>query len=109
MQTKLTAALVRRVTEAEPPAKDKSYFDTVIPRLALRTKPPRRPGGRWAALYFVRYTAPGGIERRIKIGDPRTMSAWTPRASPQRRCSRGSIRRRSGGRLRRRPRCLDRP
>jgi hypothetical protein len=28
---------------------------------------------RWAALYFIRYTTPGGAERRIKVGNPRTM------------------------------------
>jgi integrase len=73
LQTKLTAALVRRHTETEPPARDLSIFDVEVPRLALRLKPPRRAGGPWASLYFVRYTA-GGIERRIKVGDPRTMS-----------------------------------
>ena len=73
MQTKLTAALVRRVTETEPPAKDTSFFDVVVPRLALRVKPPRRPGKPWASLYFVRYTT-RGTERRIKVGDPGTMT-----------------------------------
>ena len=81
MQTKLTAALVRRHTETDPPARDASYFDTQIPRLALRVKPPRRPGAAWAALYFVRYTAPGGAERRAKVGDPRTMTLDQARAA----------------------------
>ena len=74
MQTKLTAALVRLHTETEPPLRDTSFFDTQVPRLALRVKPANRIGERWAALYFVRYTAPGGTERRIKVGDPRTMA-----------------------------------
>ena len=30
MQTKLTAALVRKLTETEPPERDTSYFDTEI-------------------------------------------------------------------------------
>lgn len=81
MQTKLSAALVRRVTEQEPPARDTSYFDVIVPRLALRTKPPRHPGGRWASLFFVRYTAPNGSERRIKIGDPGTMTLEAARAA----------------------------
>jgi integrase len=84
MQTKLTAALVRRHTEAEPPARDVSYFDTEIPRLALRVKPPRHPGGKWAALYFVRYTTPGGAERRVKVGDPRTMTLDAARIAAKR-------------------------
>jgi integrase len=74
MQTKLTAALIRRLTEGEPPTRDVSYFDTQVPRLAFRVKPRSRPERQWAALYFVRYTPPGGGERRIKVGDPRTMS-----------------------------------
>jgi hypothetical protein len=74
MQTKLTVALVKRVTETEPPTKDTSYFDIEVPRLALRVKPPRRPRARWASLYFVRFTGPDGRERRMKVGDPATMT-----------------------------------
>ncbi len=81
MQTKLTAALVRRHTETELPTRDVSYFDTQIPRLALRVKPPRKPDAAWSALYFVRYTAPGGAERRAKVGDPRTMTLDQARAA----------------------------
>src|SRR5689334_15527637 len=79
MQTKLTAALVRRVTEAEPPARDTSYFDTEVRRLALRVKPPKK-GDQWAAWYFVRYTR-DGIERRLKVGDPRTMTLEAARVA----------------------------
>jgi hypothetical protein len=71
MLTKLTVALVRRVTEDEPPARDTSYFDVTVPRFALRVKPPRRPRARWASLYFIRYTGPDGRERRMKVADPR--------------------------------------
>jgi integrase len=72
--TKLTVALVRRVTRDEPPVRDTSYFDVEVPRLALRVKPPRRPRQRnWAALYFIRYVV-DGRERRMKVADPRTVS-----------------------------------
>jgi hypothetical protein len=74
MQTKLTVGLVRRHTEDEAPTRDASFFDVQVPRLALRVKPPRRPGAPWASLYFVRYTSPDGAERRIKVGDPKTMA-----------------------------------
>jgi hypothetical protein len=73
MQTKITAALVRRLLD-NPPAKDTSIFDTALPRFALRIKPVRRAGAKPAALFFIRYTAPGGIERCMKIADPDTMS-----------------------------------
>jgi integrase len=71
--TKITAAQVRAMLAA-PPAKDTSLFDVLLPRFALRVKPSRRPGVRPAAWYFVRYTAPDGRERRMKVGDPDTMS-----------------------------------
>lgn len=73
MQTKITAALVRQLLEA-PPERDTSVFDVVLPRFALRVKPPARPGAKPAAIYFVRYTAPDGRERRMKVGDPSSMS-----------------------------------
>ena len=72
--TKLTSSFVREVTEQVPPVRDTAFFDVALPRFALRVKPPRQPGSSWAAWYFVRYTAPGGTERRLKVGDPRTMS-----------------------------------
>src|SRR6476659_11064174 len=73
MQTRITAALVRRMLESQP-ARDTSVFDVVQARFALRVKPPKRPGGKPAAWFFARYTAPDGSERRIKVADPRTMS-----------------------------------
>jgi Arm DNA-binding domain len=74
MLTKLTAALVREVTKEVPPRCDTCYFDIVLPRFALRVKPRRPRQSSWAALYFVRYTAPDGRERRIKVADPNTTS-----------------------------------
>ncbi len=88
MQTKLTAALVRRHTEEVPPARDTSYFDTEVPRLALRVKPRRNGAAKWASLYFVRYTAPGGRERRVKVGDPKTMSLDAARIAAKRTLAR---------------------
>jgi integrase len=67
MQTRIGAALVRRMLEA-PPEKDTTVFDVVLQRFAFRVKP---SGAAW---YFVRYTAPDNRERRMKIGDPKTMS-----------------------------------
>lgn len=71
--TKITAALVRGML-ATPPAKDTSVFDVTLPRFAFRVKPSRRPGVPPAAWYYVRYTAPDGRERRMKVGNPDTMS-----------------------------------
>lgn len=78
MQERLTAARVRQLTEAgqgQAPVKDTVVFDTVLPRFALRLKPPR-PGHpeRWASWYFVRYVAPDGRERKYRIGSPVTMA-----------------------------------
>jgi integrase len=80
MQTKLTVALIRNLTEGSPPAHDASYFDTALPRFAIRVKPPVKAGAPWASLYYVRYTA-DGRERRIKVGNPKTMSLDDARAS----------------------------
>ena len=77
MQERLTAARVRQLTEAghgQPPEKETVVFDTVLPRFALRVKPPR-PGRpeRWASWYFVRYVAPDSRERKYRVGSPATM------------------------------------
>ncbi|HUC16335.1 MAG TPA: integrase family protein [Acetobacteraceae bacterium] len=84
MQTKLTSALVRKVTETEAPQRDTSYFDIEVPRMALRVKPPRPGSARWSAWFFIRYTAPGGGERRMKVGDPRTMDLADARVAAKR-------------------------
>ena len=52
-------------------------------------KPPRRAGDRWAALYFVRYTPPGGGERRIRLVI-RGRWTWTLPVPLPRRCCRRS-------------------
>jgi integrase len=74
MQDKWTIELFRCFTERDPPIRDESIFDTVVQRVAIRRKPAAQPGGRWPAWAFVRYTAPDGRERRLKCGDPRTMT-----------------------------------
>jgi integrase len=88
LQTKLTAALVRRHTEEDPPARDTSYFDTEVPRLALRVKPPRNGADRWASLFYIRYTSPDGRERRLKIGDPKTMKLDAARSAARAKLAR---------------------
>jgi integrase len=67
MQTRITAAKVRELLNT-PPTRDMTIFDIVLQRFAFRVKP---SGAAW---YFVRYSAPDGRERRMKIGDPRTMT-----------------------------------
>jgi integrase len=76
MIARLTDGLVRRLL-ADPPLKDTTIFDTELRRFAVRIKPTRRRDGRTDAppssWFFVRYTAPDGSERRIKVGSPQTM------------------------------------
>src|SRR5262249_52121410 len=67
MQMRLTAALVRQLTGASPPAKDTSIFDMTLARFYLRLK----PSG--AASYGVRYVGPDGREHRYRVGSPVTM------------------------------------
>jgi integrase len=66
MQTKLTKAMVRGLLR-DGVDRDISFFDNEVPRMALRVKP---SGAAW---YFVRYTQ-RGRDRRMKVGDPKTMS-----------------------------------
>jgi integrase len=73
MQTKLTANLVRVITQQIPPDKEITVFDMALPRFALRARPPTKPGRSWASMYFVRYVGPDGRERKLKIGSPATM------------------------------------
>jgi integrase len=73
MQTRLTAALVRRLLGADAPAKTTDYFDTGLGRFFLRCRPQGRPGKPFAAAFYVRYSA-DGVERRIKVADARTAS-----------------------------------
>jgi integrase len=74
MQERLTAALVRHLTEDAAPSRDTVVFDVSYPRFALRLKPARSPGAPWASWYFVRYVGRGGRERKIKVGSPATMT-----------------------------------
>lgn len=74
MQTRLTAAEIRRLAELEPRPTEAVYFDTVLPRFALRVKPPRSSGGHWASWYFVRYVGSDGRDRKLKVGSPATLS-----------------------------------
>jgi hypothetical protein len=73
MQAKLLADTVRVLTKQMPPTKETTIFDIVVPRFALRVRPPVAPGRSWASMYFVRYVGPDGRERKIKIGSPTTM------------------------------------
>jgi integrase len=83
METKLTAALVRSLVETDPPVRDRCYFDVALPRFALRVKPATQPGLPWAAWYFIRYSV-DGREKRIKVGNPRTMSLDDARQAAKR-------------------------
>jgi integrase len=74
VQMRLTAALVRQLTQEQIPVKETVIFDTVLSRFALRIKPPRQSHPQqWAAWYFVRYVGPDGRERKYRVGSPATM------------------------------------
>jgi len=73
MQARLTAALVRSLTQQLPPKRETTVFDTLLPRFALRLRPPPAPDRPWPSMYFVRYVAPDGRERKLQIGSPATM------------------------------------
>jgi integrase len=72
MQTRLTAAIVRRLLNGSPPAKVADYFDTGLPRFFLRLRPPTRPSQPFSASFYVRNTV-DGIERRAKVADAHTV------------------------------------
>jgi len=74
MQERLTAALVRRLAEEEMPTRDTVVFDALLPRFALRLKPPSSVGRPWSSWYFVRFVGRDGRERKFKVGSPATMS-----------------------------------
>jgi integrase len=84
MQVKLYNGLVRKLVEGPPPAVETVLFDVDLRRFALRLKPARTPGAPGAALYFIRYTV-AGREKRMKVGDPRTMSLEEARKSARAR------------------------
>jgi integrase len=58
----------------QPPTRETTVYDVVLPRFFLRVRPPPRPGAPWASGYFVRYTDRSGCERKGKIGNPATMT-----------------------------------
>ena len=74
MQQRLTAELIRRLTERDAPTRDTVVFDTAFPRFALQLKPSRAAGQPWASWYFVRYVGRDGRDRKIKVGSPGTLS-----------------------------------
>ena len=73
MQIKLLAETVRTLTEKVPPEKEGFFYDTVLPRFLLRVRPPAAPGEAWPSTYLIRYTTPGGHQRKHTIGSPATM------------------------------------
>ncbi len=81
MATKLNAAFVERVTQIEPPTKDKTYYDVVLPRFLLRVRPSRKEGALCAAGYYVKYRTATGQSRKIWVGNPLTMSIDAARAA----------------------------
>jgi integrase len=81
MQVRLTTGLVNRVVRRVPPGdrKPADYFDVDLPGFFLRAWPQRRPGRPWACTYYIRWKDRAGRERRVSIGDARTVSleeAW---------------------------------
>jgi integrase len=79
MQAKLLTEMVRVLTRQMPPTKETTVFDIVLPRFALRVRPPGVPGRPWSSAYFIRYVGPDGRERKLKIGSPATMDLDTAR------------------------------
>ena len=58
--------LVHRLTEEEPPTRDLSCFDTQVPRLALRVKPPRRTRAAWTAREaWIEYEASSEFAKKV--------------------------------------------
>ena len=52
--------------------------------MALRVKPPRKNSPRWASLVLYTLHAPGGGERRLKVGNPATMALDEARTAAKR-------------------------
>jgi integrase len=73
MRDKLTAALVRRLVEEEPPSRETVIWDAALPRFALRLRPPKGPPGtRWPSAYFVQWRGADGHSGKQLIGTPAT-------------------------------------
>jgi integrase len=71
---KLTPATVRRLVSEVPPEREATFADAALPRHFLRVRPPASPGQAWMAQTIIRYRLPGRPERKLKTGNPRTMS-----------------------------------
>jgi integrase len=90
MAVKLTTALVTRLTKQPekppivveigttrvsiPPVKELDIADTVIPRLHLRMKTPKRLGAEWPSWWAIRYVNADGQERRLSLGSTKSMT-----------------------------------
>jgi integrase len=73
MKTKLTADMVRVLAERVPPEREQIFYDTQVPRFALRVRPPVTQSRPWASSYLIRYTGRGGRDTKHIIGSPATM------------------------------------
>ena len=74
MRTRITAAVVRQLTQEEPPDRETYVWDTVLTRLALRVRPPARPGAPVPAHYIIQWRV-GRRTERMAIG---AAAAHTP-------------------------------
>jgi integrase len=72
MRDKLTAALVRRYTEQEPPVRETVIWDVALPRFALRVRPPRTSGASWPSAYLAQWRGADGHGGKQVIGTPAT-------------------------------------
>lgn len=72
MITKLTVALVRRLTEEESPSAELWVWDSALPRFGLRVRKPAQSGKPWPSAYFVQWKR--GAGGRMKVGAPATHS-----------------------------------
>ena len=83
MQTKLLADMVRVMTTQVPPEKETTIFDTVLPRFALRVRPPAKPGKPWPSVYFIRWEGAGrrlvdGRAKPAKTRDESLLISFSP-------------------------------
>jgi integrase len=72
VREKLTAALVRRYTEQEPPARETVIWDAALPRFALRVRPPRASGAPCPSVYLVQWRGADGRGGKQVVGTPAT-------------------------------------
>jgi integrase len=72
MQQKLTGALVRELTEQQPPEREHVIWDLVLPRFGLRLRPPKHSGGPWRSAFLVQYRTHDGGSGKMLVGTPAT-------------------------------------